>query len=97
MGGRIDHTDTVVSLNKPFFVEFRRILFKNRLTMAAFFSYVVKQVVVGDPRIHQLLEEARELQAKKNLEVESRIRNDDESLYGMIQSKLKDNKQQQNK
>lgn len=76
----------LIGLNKFFLLELKKILWKHRISAQEFLSYVVRLLVTGDQRVHDILVEAKQARAKA--EVLNIVHTDEESLYNLIEHGL---------
>ncbi len=87
-----ERRNLVIGFNKFFLLELKKILWKHRISAQEFLSYVVKLLVTGDPRVHDILVEAKKARAKN--EVINIVHTDEESLYSLIEQTLLENKEE---
>lgn len=81
-----------VDVNQFTWVEVKKRLWKHGLSFQEFLSYVVHLLATGDDRVYQLLIEAKQARAKK--QVMNLTRTDEESLYALMEH-LRDLKKQE--
>lgn len=72
-----------VDVNQFTWVEVKKRLWRHGLSFQEFLSYVVHLLATGDERVFQLLVEAKEARAKK--EIVKIVHTDEESLYSLIE------------
>jgi hypothetical protein len=87
-----ERRNLVIGFNKFFLFELKKILWKHRISAQEFLSYVVKLLVTGDPRVYDILVEAKKARAKG--EVVNIVHTDEESLYSLIEQTLLENKEE---
>jgi len=80
-----------LTVDLGFYVELKKILFRNGISMNELLSYVIQAIVTGDPRAHQMLDEAKRARSQK--EISDIVHTDDESLYNIIEERLHNKKE----
>lgn len=84
-----DSYEVLISFNKSFYVELKRILFKQGISVPAYLGYLVQLTSLGDTRMNELLSEARSyITNTETLEKSQKQllhRTDDESLFNLIE------------
>lgn len=76
----------MIGFNKFFLLELKKVLWKHRISAQEFLSYVVKLLVTGDQRVHDILVEAKKARAES--ETLNIVHTDEESLYNLIEHSL---------
>lgn len=74
----------VVDFEASTLLDLRKLLFKRKLTLQQYFTYVVDQTITYDDRMLDLVDEAREYKTNKTL---SSKELDAEALYALIADK----------
>lgn len=75
-----------IGFNKFFLLELRKVLWKHRISAQEFLGYVIKLLVTGDQRAHDMVVEAKTARAKS--ETINIVHTDEESLYSLIEQNL---------
>lgn len=60
-----DSVNTKIVLSQEQLIQFRKLLFENKIFLQTFFSYVVEAGLRGDERVLNLIEEARKKKYKE--------------------------------
>jgi hypothetical protein len=81
-----ERTGIRLDIVKFYWVGLRKILWKHSISPQEFFSHVIKLLVTGDQRVHDILQEVKTARAKK--EVLDIVHTDEESLYSLIEQGL---------
>lgn len=76
----------VLKFNNFFLFELKKVLWKHKLSISEFLSYVVRLLATGDQRAYDMLIEAKKARAQK--ESMNIVHTDEESLYSLIEQGL---------
>jgi hypothetical protein len=74
-----------LDLDKSFYKELRKILFKHGLSVQEYFSYLIQLTVTGDQKVHNLLMEAKKTNANNAAMKQEIVHTDSESLFSLIE------------
>jgi hypothetical protein len=82
----------MVSFDLGLYVEFKRILFRNNISINEFMAFVMKLLITGDQRVHDIISEIKNQRTTRENEVSNIVHTDDESLYNIIEERLNQQK-----
>ena len=75
-----------LQFNSFFLFELKKVLWKHRISVQEFLSYIVRLLATGDQRVYDMLIEAKRARAKsESLNI---VHTDEESLYSLIEQGL---------
>lgn len=81
----IEKETVILSFNKESLLELRKILFREKITLQSFHSYVIELVIMNDHRLEEIIKEIPKV--KNKIKAKSN-KNDADTLYAMIEQQL---------